>query len=219
MAYAFFDVDDTLIRTKSMFAFFRFWAEDWQQDPALLRRFEEHFRLARARGVPREQLNRDYYRFLAGVELDRLEAAGRQWARGVIGEALFFPAAVAQLRARMRQAIDPVFVSGSFEPVLRPIAEHLGVRHILCTRLDVRLDNCLTGEIGRPQTIGQGKAEAIAQFLSTRRARASDCWAYGDDISDVPMLESVGHPVAVGQDAALCGKAQNMGWAQLPLTA
>lgn len=47
--FAFFDVDDTLIRRKSMFDFFRFWALEWLNDAAVLKAFEHDFAARRGR--------------------------------------------------------------------------------------------------------------------------------------------------------------------------
>ena len=69
-----------------------------------------------------------------------------------------------------------------------------------------------TGNILPPQTIGSGKADAINEFLQRMQSDSNDCFAYGDDISDVPMLESVGHPIAVDGGRRLTEYAKTMGW-------
>jgi phosphoserine phosphatase len=46
---------------------------------------------------------------------------------------------------------------------------------------------------------------------------ADDCWAFGDDVSDVPMLSAVGHPVAVIGDHALDSVARSREWRRLHL--
>jgi hypothetical protein len=38
------------------------------------------------------------------------------------------------------------------------------------------------------------------------------CYAYSDSASDLPMLEAVGHPVAVNPDAKLERHARRHGW-------
>lgn len=215
--FAFFDVDDTLIRTKSMFSFFQHWCEDWVRDPTLLATFKAHFEAAFSGDAPREELNRDYYHFLAGAEPRLLAKAGERWARSVIDQDLFYAPTVAQLRDRVHHGTIPVFVSGSFNEVLKPIASHLGVRHILATRMQLGPEGFYTGEIHTPQTIGTGKALAIETFLSEQGSIAADCWAFGDDISDLPMLECVGHPVAVGSNTDLTKIAKTRDWLTLDL--
>lgn len=216
--FAFFDVDDTLISIKSMFDFLPFWCNEVGR-PELARRFDTGFAQARAIGKPREALNRLYYRFFRGASPSDLEAVGAKWFmhRFRHGPSPYIDGTVARLKAHRSDGVRPVMVSGSMLPLLRPIADDLDVEHCLCTRL--LLDDCglLTGEIGDPQTIGQGKAVAMQAFMKTHRARAADCFAYGDDPSDIAMLEAVGTPVAVGSAAGLLAVAQQRGWACLSI--
>jgi len=65
--FAFFDVDDTLITVKSMFDFFRYWTLEWRRESAALEAFEREFSQLRAAGESRENLNRAYYRYFAGI--------------------------------------------------------------------------------------------------------------------------------------------------------
>jgi len=49
-----------------------------------------------------------------------------------------------------------------------------------------------------------GKRAAVQRKLESRPdVDPRDCWAYGDHVSDLPMMELVGHPVAVGEDKEL----------------
>ena len=73
-------------------------------------------------------------------------------------------------------------------------------------------DGRYTGEIRPPQCIGRGKAEAIARFLAATGVSAALCHAYGDDISDLPMLDSVGYPVVVRGSRDLEAQAMGRGW-------
>lgn len=97
--FAFFDVDDTLIRHKSMFDFFRFWALEWLDDAAVLEAFDRDFAARRAQGDSREALNRAYYRHFAGVPAQDLTAAGECWARPYLEapEIFFIASAVNEL--------------------------------------------------------------------------------------------------------------------------
>jgi phosphoserine phosphatase len=74
------------------------------------------------------------------------------------------------------------------------------------------VDGHYTGVIHPPQTIGQGKADAVRDFLAKMGYAAADCHAYGDDISDLPMLDAVGHPVVVAGGRGLATHAASVGW-------
>nr|WP_297461633.1 HAD-IB family hydrolase [uncultured Halomonas sp.] len=216
--YAFFDVDDTLISIKSMFDFFPFWCAKTGQS-SQVKGFEEVFAIARARGTPREELNRLYYQYYRGASLKDLEAVGMQWFadRFETSPAPYYLHVTGRLEAHRIGGVEPVFVSGSMLPLLSPIASDLKVTHILCTQLTLDQQGLLTGEIGTPQTIGEGKAVAIQHFLAGRNAAPEDCFAYGDDPSDIAMLESVGNSVAVGDQPELLVACQRQGWGRLAI--
>jgi HAD superfamily hydrolase (TIGR01490 family) len=217
--YAFFDVDDTIIAIKSMFDFARHWFLTEQNEPHRFDEFQRNFAEMRAGGESREVLNRAYYRFFAGVQLAELEAAGQRWFDGMEASQpdLFNRPVVEALQRHHAEGVEPVFVSGSCLPLLRPLAERLAVGHILCAPLITDEAGVLTGELGNPQTIGEGKKLAILDFLAGNGGQAEACFAYGDDISDQPMLECVGRPVAVVAEeaGALAEIAARRNWDRL----
>lgn len=216
-SYAFFDVDGTLLRLKSMFSFHDFWYQRWIGLDSGIRveEYEDVTAILRAlveSGAQRELINRRFYEFFSGRSVHEVGRCAQAWARTVVADPrLFVTEVIDELDALRAKGVEPVFVSGSFVEVLTPIAEHLNVSHILATRL-LHDDKTYTGRFRAPQTIGEGKALAIGEFLSERSCPQSDCWAFGDDISDVSMLEAVGHPVAVIGDNALSSIARARGW-------
>lgn len=214
--YAFFDVDETLISIKSIFDFLPFWC-DRQVRSDLRQRFDSAFISARAEGQSREQLNRLYYGFFEQVLLRDLHAAGQEWFedRFKCHRPPYIDRVITQLRAHQDVGVAPVFVSGSMLPLIQPLADELGVEHCLCTRLVVDAQGRLTGAIELPQTIGRGKADALRSFLYQQGVRPQDCYAYGDDISDLAMLEAVGTAVAVGATTELTMLAEARGWGHL----
>ena len=170
-AFAFFDVDETLISVKSMFSFFRFWCHDWICNPKLWARFQNHFEELRTESQPRTVLNREYYRFFAGVRPDELAHAGEAWVRKMRTERddFFVHPTLDSLRKLAAHGVEPVLVSGSFPAVLRPLAREFGASDLLCTHMQVDVQGAYTGEISPPQTIGDGKAAAISAFLDDRQ--------------------------------------------------
>ncbi len=218
--FAFFDVDETLISIKSMFDFLPSWGAR-RGAPEQAQELASSLEQARAAGTSREQLNRLYYRGFRGAALAELMAAGDHWfeERFQRGQPPYHPEVLARLAQHRVEGLEPVLVSGSMPPLLQPIARQLGVQHCLCTQLRCDARGVLTGEIGEPQTIGAGKATALRAFVTQHGAEARACFAYGDDLSDAPMLEAVGAAVAVGESPGLVALAQQRGWSRLPLAA
>lgn len=210
--FAFFDVDDTLIAVKSMFSFLDYWYGQ-ANAPTGRGPFEQEMAELKRQNAPWELLNRRYYAHFAGWSVAAVEQAGKDWFQQLEQSSpnLLHAPLVRRLKQHQANGEEPVFISGSFPALLQPLASRLAVRHLLCSRLETR-DGHFTGQILPPQTIGQGKADAIAQFLVTHGADAALCHGYGDDISDRPMLEAIGHPVVVAGGRGLEDHARVVGW-------
>ena len=75
-------------------------------------------------------------------------------------------------------------------------------------------DGKYTGEIGR-YAYGPEKAIAIRELAEERGYDLAGSYAYSDSVTDVPMLEAVGHPFAVNADRALRRIAAERDWPTL----
>lgn len=222
--YAFFDVDGTLLSLKSMLSFQEFYfrwehREEEGLGGAKWEEFLSCFAAWERRGRDRLFLNRWFYRTFRGRDPGTVRAVAEEWFEHQKQRhpELMIASTLRILRAHQERGHIPVFVSGSLTEILQPLARELGVRHNLATCLEVRQGR-YTGEIEGRQMIGPGKAEAVRAFLDHQGASAAECFAYGDDITDVPMLESVGHPVAVIGDPRLAEQAIYRQWPVLAAT-
>ncbi|MDT0320779.1 HAD family hydrolase [Streptomyces millisiae] len=189
----FCDVDETLISTKSMFDFLAF-----HTPPGVYRRVAGELRSMADRGVPRTEVNRAYYRAYRGAPVAEIREAGRRWyADRAAREGFYLADTLRALREHRRAGAALVLVSGSFDACLDPIAEAVDASHVLCTR-PLTARGRYTGEIETPM-IGEHKEAAVQRLLDEHSTvDPADCYAYGDHPSDLPMLDLVGHPVAVG---------------------
>lgn len=210
--YAFFDVDETIVSLKTMISFQKFWCDqtgDGRQWAAFCREMEG----LQGRGAPRERMNKEYYKYFCDRDANQVRELAVEWWRSLeeAQEELYRQDVVEKLRNHQADNQDPVFVSGSFHEALAPIANRLGIRHVLATRLKTD-GGKFTGTIEGRQVIGLGKALAIGDFLAANAGRAAECHAYGDDISDRFMLAAVGHPTVVSGNEELELYALHHGW-------
>jgi phosphoserine phosphatase len=106
---------------------------------------------------------------------------------------------------------DTWIVSASPYPIVAPLAERLGMTGAIATR-GKSVDGHYTAELDGPFVYGEGKSEAILQLADDRGYDLKHSYAYSDSISDLPMLEVVGHPVAVNPDSDLADLAHERGW-------
>jgi HAD superfamily hydrolase (TIGR01490 family) len=78
-------------------------------------------------------------------------------------------------------------------------------------RSEVR-DGVYTGKAAGPFTYREGKAEAIRELAGREGIDLAESYAYSDSESDLPMMRTVGHPVAVNPDRELERVARDEGW-------
>ncbi len=91
-------------------------------------------------------------------------------------------------------------------------ARELSIEHVLANRLELDARGHHTGRPEGTLCFGRGKlvhAEALATRLSVQ---LRDCAFYTDSVSDLPVMEAVGHPVAVNPDPRLRRTAHRRGW-------
>lgn len=121
---------------------------------------------------------------------------------------------IEQHRAAGRRAY---IVSSSPEEIVQSLAEYLGVDGAIASRTVVDLDGRYTGEMAF-YAYGPFKADAIRNLAVFENLDLAGSFAYSDSYTDVPMLETVGHPVAVNPDRVLARLARERGWEILQFT-
>jgi HAD superfamily hydrolase (TIGR01490 family) len=215
---AFFDLDKTLIATSATVALAgAFHRAGLVSDRALARSAwtqvvyavsgADHARMARMR--------------------EQLRVLSTGWDQARVHEAVAgaLPTAIEPLIFRETRHLlathraagrEVVVISTSGQDIVRPVCAVLGVDDVIATRMTVEAGH-YTGDVAF-FAYGEAKAEAIRVLAGRRGYDLAASYAYSDSITDVPMLESVGHPVATNPDAALRRLAAERGWPVLDLT-
>jgi HAD superfamily hydrolase (TIGR01490 family) len=106
---------------------------------------------------------------------------------------------------------DTYIVSAAPQEIVEPLAHALGMTGGIGTRSAVE-NGTYTGELDGPFCYGEGKVEAIAAIAAWNHYDLAQSYAYSDSASDLPMLEALGHPVAVNPDSKLERHARRNGW-------
>jgi HAD superfamily hydrolase (TIGR01490 family) len=104
-----------------------------------------------------------------------------------------------------------VIISSSPIETVEPIGEHLGVDDVIATRALLDGAGRYTGEL-EFYAYGANKAEAIREMAVGEGIDLASSYAYSDSITDLPMLELVGNPVAVNPDRELARVAREREW-------
>ncbi|VEG29162.1 HAD family hydrolase [Actinomyces howellii] len=149
-------------------------------------------------------------RMSAGVERDRFQEVVREALATAIAPAVYAEA-LDLIEAHRRAGHDIVVVSASGAEMVEPIAELVGADRAVATRMEVDEQGRFTGRIAHSLLHG-AKVDALTADAAAHDISLERSWAYSDSISDQPMLEAVGHPVAVNPDRELRRLAADSGW-------
>ena len=103
-------------------------------------------------------------------------------------------------------------VTGASRYASRPLARLLRIDHLVTTEFEVGPDGRFTGRYEEPLCLGHGKVTRAERLASELGFRLKDATFYSDSISDLPLLERVGEPVAVNPDLRLRRTALARGW-------
>ena len=158
----------------------------------------------------RTAFQRSFYRVYRGLPADELERRAAALFRAYI-EPRIFPDAVERIERHRARGDRVVLVTGSVEPIVAPLAEHLGVSSVIAPRLAVE-DGRLTGELEEPPIAGERKAEKIAAFAAENEIDLGVSVAYGDSADDLPMLALAGRAAVVNPRGRLLDQAMARNW-------
>lgn len=107
-----------------------------------------------------------------------------------------------EVERRRSEGHTCAILSASTPYLTEPLAEELGIDHVLCTRLEVS-DGMFTGGWQTPLCYGAGKVAHANQWAAAHGIDLARSSFYTDSISDLPMLEAVGVPRVVNPDPRL----------------
>jgi HAD superfamily hydrolase (TIGR01490 family) len=211
-AAAFFDLDKTIIAKSSTLAMGRpFYAGGLINRRAVLRTAYAQlvFALGGADATAMDRMRSYAQQMCAGWEVDQVKAIVDEALHDLI-DPLIYDEAASLIEWHHDQGHDVVIVSSSGEEIVTEIGRMVGADHAIGTRMST-VDGRYTGEIDF-YAYGPAKADAVRELAVDAGYDLAECYAYSDSITDVPMLEAVGHPTAVNPDRALRKLATQRGW-------
>lgn len=212
-AAAFFDLDRTLISGSSAFMF---GVAAWRAGLMTTRQFVRDglgalaFKLfGDLGGNGAEKVRERILGAVQGTEQDQLLSLNE----------VILPKLLERVRPESKELIEShrrrgratYIVSASPVEIVEPLAAALGMTHGIGTVSRV-VDGRYTGELDGQFCYGPGKVEAITSLARWEGYDLQQCYGYSDSISDLPMLEAVGHPVAVNPDSKLERIALRQSW-------
>jgi HAD superfamily hydrolase (TIGR01490 family) len=216
---AFFDLDKTLLSRSSTLAFSRpFYRHGLISRTAMIRGAfaQTVFRRAGADHERMERLRSQASQLCRGWQAERVREIVSRHLDEIIVPHLYGEAR-ALVSGHHEAGRDVIVVSASGHEVVDPIAALLGADTVIATTM-VIADGRYTGDVAF-YAYGEAKAARIRELAAQRGYELADCYAYSDSITDLPMLEAVGHPTAVNPDRALRQVAAARDWPMLSFAA
>jgi HAD superfamily hydrolase (TIGR01490 family) len=129
---------------------------------------------------------------------------------------LVLPAARELIAEHRRRGDTLLIVTATNRFVTQPIADLLGIEHLLATEPEF-LNGRYTGRVTGIPTFREGKVAALEDWVQRNGVALAGSWFYSDSHNDIPLLERVEHPVAVDPDTALRRHAERHGWPVISL--
>jgi phosphoserine phosphatase len=126
-------------------------------------------------------------------------------------EPIIFDEALDLIRDHQAAGRKVFIVSASPEEIVAPLAQHLGVDEAIATRAELDEHGRYTGAT-ELYCYGPDKAVAMVAVALRDGIDLDASYAYSDSATDIPMLECVGHAVAVNPDRELARAARDNGW-------
>lgn len=218
MTLALFDLDNTLLAGDSDHAWGEFLVEENIVDAEEYRKANDRFY--------QEYLNGEldimrYLSFalqpLARHDMDAL----LRWREQFIDEKIR-----PMLQRRAKELLDYhrdqqhtlMIITATNRFVTEPVAELLGVEHLIATEPEL-VNGRFTGGVAGVPSFQHGKVERLNDWLRSTGEKLPDAWFYSDSHNDLPLLEKVDHPVAVDPDPNLEAIARERGWPVMSLRA
>jgi HAD superfamily hydrolase (TIGR01490 family) len=210
---AFFDLDKTLMAGSSGMEFARVARRRGLISRIqILRWGRDHIRY-RIKGATDEQTNevlkmaRDT---LSNVSAREIECMWPEVLAGVLPR--IYPEMLAEIHNHQDAGRRTYIVSAAGHDMVEALAGVLGMDGGVGTRYVVNDEGVYTGRLDGRFVYGPGKVEAMKELAGQQGLDLESSWAYSDSASDLPMLEAVGHAVAVNPDSPLAKVAKREGW-------
>ena len=210
---AFFDLDRTLMSGSSGAQFGRAAFRSGMVSRRQMTRWGlDHlrFRLRGASDQDTDELVKEIRELLAGVPERSLKRMVPDLLAGILPR--IYPQMLDEVRAHQDAGRPAFIVSAAGHGVVELLAQVLDMEGGIGSRYEVDTEGRYTGELLGGLNYGELKIGPMRRFAAEHELDLDASWAYSDSVSDLPMLELVGNPVAVNPDAELARIADERGW-------
>jgi HAD superfamily hydrolase (TIGR01490 family) len=147
---------------------------------------------------------------LAGTRVRDLERLGADVLAGVLPR--IYPQMLALAHEHQDEGRRVYIVTAASQELASVLAQVLALDGAIGSTFSEVQDGVYTGRPAGLFIYRSDKARAIEQLAEREGIDLDESYAYSDSESDLPMLQVVGHPVAVNPDRELLRVARERGW-------
>lgn len=152
---------------------------------------------------------RSIYRRYAGADLSALENYVDERLAPLILDRMS-PEAIRRIREHRDAGHTTILITGVIRPLTRPFEGLFDT--IVAADLATDEQGLCTGFLSGPPMVGESRSAWLNHYAMLHEIDLAQSYGYADSHVDLPMLRSVGNPVAVSPDIALMRAAKQSGW-------
>lgn len=216
MKLAAFDLDNTLLAGDSDYAWGQYLVQRGFVDAEYYARANEQFYADYQAGTLDIHAYAEFALGAMGrIEPEQLDQAREDFIRDELPQ-MVAPGARALLQTHQDNGAEIVIITATNTYITRPIAQALGVLHLIGTEPEYH-NQKMTGRIQGTPCFQAGKITKLKEWLAEREPQQT--WFYSDSINDLPLLEQADYPVVVDPCPRLRELAQQRRWPVMSLRA
>ena len=212
-AAAIFDVDDTILKGASGIYLGKLMLFDRGESVSLQEignYIKAYMSFLSAKSIDYEDLVETALMRFEGKTRAQIEDVARELFDRYMSKNIYRGAYKA-VKWHKQQGHKIVLITASIKIIVEPIGDFLEVDDIFAMR-PIFEDFELTARAHKPYSYEEGKLELAKIYCEENGMDLKDCYFYSDSISDLPLMQAVGHPMPTNPDRKLLALALWRNW-------
>ncbi|HKC04693.1 MAG TPA: haloacid dehalogenase-like hydrolase [Patescibacteria group bacterium] len=218
--YGFFDIDGTLTEGFTIISFAEFLTDkgffdrtSWEEIQDDLKSYGKSTKDDTAYRKFALDLVNHYAKGMAGQRVDEINLQSEKFFdEAILGQIKGY--SILPFSKDLVQTVglqaNTVAISGSPLESLAPLTKYLGFQELRATTIEVNA-GVYTGIVLVNLAIDSAKQQVLSEYLNLD-IDTENSFAFGDSPHDLPLLQAVGNPFAMGNNSALLNVARERGY-------
>ncbi len=179
------------------------------KDVARLSRFLYYYALDKLKIRDRYIINIKIYKRLKKWRASKLDKMSRDFMSQKLKQNLFSHM-LAIISNHIKQGHRIVVVTSCLREIILPAKQYLPIDDIIATEVEIR-DDIYTGNIAS-LPVGRARPKAVEEYCLKNNIDIKESYGYSDHYSDIPLLNTVGNPIAANPERKLKMYAKKHKW-------